>query len=87
MHKATFDTVVGDIQFGKEGEWVEDRMLAAQFQNIKRNSIDEFRDLKTEVVVYPPDLKSGEVIYPYENALDSTALDPKGPLKRDVASQ
>ena len=69
MHAATFDTVVGDISFGKEGEWVEDRMLAAQFQNIKSNSIDEFRDLKTEVVVYPPDLKSGELIYPYENAL------------------
>ena len=69
MHTAAFHTVVGDIKFGKEGEWVEDRMLAAQFQNIKSNSVDEFRDLKTEVVVYPPDLKSGEVIYPYENAL------------------
>ena len=36
MHTATFDTVVGDIKFGKEGEWAEDRMLAAQFQNIKK---------------------------------------------------
>jgi branched-chain amino acid transport system substrate-binding protein len=69
MHQATFKTVVGDIKFGKDGEWVDERMLAAQFQNIKSNSIDEFRDLKTEVVVYPPDLKSGEVIYPYENAI------------------
>ncbi len=69
MHAATFDTVVGDIRFGKEGEWVDDRMLAAQFQNIKSNGIDEFRDLGTEVVVYPPDLKSGELVYPYENAL------------------
>ncbi len=68
MHTASFDTVVGDITFGKDGEWAEDRMLAAQFQNIKSNSVEEFRDLKTEVVVYPPDLKTGEVIYPYENA-------------------
>jgi branched-chain amino acid transport system substrate-binding protein len=44
-------------------------MLAAQFQNIKSNSVDEFRDLKTEVVVYPPQFKSGEVIYPYEKAI------------------
>jgi branched-chain amino acid transport system substrate-binding protein len=44
-------------------------MLSAQFQNIKSNSVDEFRDLTTEVVVYPPDLKSGEVIYPYANAI------------------
>jgi branched-chain amino acid transport system substrate-binding protein len=69
MHATTFNTVVGDVKFGKEGEWVDDRMLAAQFQNIKSNSVDEFRDLKTEVVVYPPQFKSGELIYPYENAI------------------
>jgi branched-chain amino acid transport system substrate-binding protein len=70
MHKATFNTVVGDIAFGTEGEWAEDRMLSTQFHDIKTNSVDEFRDLKTEVVVYPPALKTGEVIYPYEKALE-----------------
>ncbi len=69
MHKTAFQTVVGEVKFDKDGEWVDDRMLAAQFQNIKSNSVDEFRDLKTEVVVYPPQFKSGEVIYPYENAI------------------
>jgi branched-chain amino acid transport system substrate-binding protein len=68
MHAATFSTVVGAIKFGEDGEWAEERMLAAQFQNIKKNSVNEFRDLKTEVVVYPPQLKSGDVIYPYVNA-------------------
>jgi branched-chain amino acid transport system substrate-binding protein len=65
---ATFKTVVGDVKFGKQGEWAEERTMAAQFQNIKGNSIDDFRDLKTEVIVYPPQYKSGEVIYPYEKA-------------------
>jgi branched-chain amino acid transport system substrate-binding protein len=69
MHQATFKTVVGEVKFGKDGEWAEERMLAAQFQNIKSNSADEFRDLATEIVVYPPQIKSGEVIYPYENAI------------------
>jgi branched-chain amino acid transport system substrate-binding protein len=69
MHKAAFDTVVGEISFGPLGEWAEDRMLGVQFQNIKSNSIEEFRDLKTEVVVYPPQLKNGALIYPYEKAL------------------
>ena len=64
MHKTTFKTVVGDVKFGPPGEWAEERTLAAQFQNIKGNSIDDFRDLKTEVIVYPPQYKSGEVIYP-----------------------
>src|SRR6202162_2891750 len=68
IHKTTFKTVVGDVKFGKQGEWAEERTLAAQFQNIKGNSIDDFRDLKTEVIVYPPQYKSGEVIYPYEKA-------------------
>jgi branched-chain amino acid transport system substrate-binding protein len=69
IHKSAFDTVVGNLRFGPDGEWAEERMLAAQFQNITSNSPDEFRDLKTEIVVYPPDLKNGEVIYPYEKAM------------------
>ena len=33
------------------------------------HTIDDFRDTKTEVIVYPPQFKSGEVIYPYEKAI------------------
>ncbi len=69
IRKTTFHTVVGDVKFGKLGEWAEERTLAAQFQNIKGNSIEDFRDLKTEVILYPPKYKSGEVIYPYEKAI------------------
>jgi len=69
IRKTTFSTVVGEVKFGKQGEWAEERTLAAQFQNIKGNSIDDFRDLKTEVIIYPPKYKSGEVIYPYEKAI------------------
>ncbi|HET9717129.1 MAG TPA: amino acid ABC transporter substrate-binding protein [Pseudolabrys sp.] len=69
LRKTTFKTVVGDVKFGKQGEWAEERTLAAQFQNIKGNTIDEFRDLSKEVIIYPPQYKSGEVIYPYEKAI------------------
>ena len=68
LHKTTFTTVVGKVKFGPFGEWAEERTLAAQFQHIKGNNIDEFRDLKTEVIIYPPQFKSGDVIYPYEKA-------------------
>jgi branched-chain amino acid transport system substrate-binding protein len=70
MHEAQFHTVVGDIKFGKDGEWTEDRMLAAQFQNIKTKSSDEFRQPQTEIVVYPPAFTTGNLIYPYEKALN-----------------
>lgn len=69
IRKTTFKTVVGEVKFGKQGEWAEERTLAAQFQNIKGKTVDDFRDLKTEVIVYPPKYKSGEVIYPYEKAI------------------
>jgi branched-chain amino acid transport system substrate-binding protein len=68
MRKTTFKTVVGDVKFGAKGEWAEDRMLLVQFQNIKSNSLDEFRDLSTEVIIDPPQYKSGNLIYPYGEA-------------------
>ncbi len=69
IRKSTFKTVVGDVKFGEQGEWAEERTLAAQFQNIKGKTVDDFRDLSTEVIVYPPKYKTGEVIYPYEKAI------------------
>ena len=68
IRKTAFKTVVGDVKFGKQGEWAEERTLAAQFQNITGNTIDDVRDLSKEVIVYPPKFKTGEVIYPYEKA-------------------
>lgn len=65
----TFKTTVGDVKFGKDGEWAVERVMAVQFQNIKSNSIEEFRKLDTMPVLYPPQYKSGEVIYPYEKAV------------------
>jgi branched-chain amino acid transport system substrate-binding protein len=63
-----FKTVVGDVAFGPNGEWVEERMLAMQFQNIKGNDIGQFRDMSTYIVLDPPAYKSGDVIYPFEKA-------------------
>jgi branched-chain amino acid transport system substrate-binding protein len=64
----TFKTTVGDVKFGKNGEWAVERVMAVQFQNIKSNSIEEFRKLDTMPIIYPPEYKSGDVIYPYEKA-------------------
>jgi branched-chain amino acid transport system substrate-binding protein len=64
----TFKTVVGDVKFGPKGEWAKERTIAVQFQNIKGNTVEDFRDPSKEVVLYPPEFKSGDVIYPYEKA-------------------
>jgi ABC-type branched-subunit amino acid transport system substrate-binding protein len=31
----TFQTVVGDIKFGSNGEWVDPRVMEVQFQNVQ----------------------------------------------------
>jgi branched-chain amino acid transport system substrate-binding protein len=68
IRKTTFKTVLGDVKFGKGGEWAESRVLQVQFQNVKGNSPDQFKDVSTQVVVDPPEYASGKVIYPYEKA-------------------
>jgi branched-chain amino acid transport system substrate-binding protein len=64
----TFHTVAGDITFGPNGEWTEARVLEVQFQNVKGNDVEQFKDPKVEVVLFPPQLKNGNVIYPYSDA-------------------
>ncbi|MDR3532121.1 MAG: amino acid ABC transporter substrate-binding protein [Rhodopila sp.] len=68
LRSHTFHTVAGDITFGPSGEWTESRVLEVQFQNVKGNDVEQFKDPKVEVVLYPPSLKNGNVIYPYLNA-------------------
>ncbi|WP_234680291.1 amino acid ABC transporter substrate-binding protein [Bradyrhizobium monzae] len=68
IHGNTFQTVVGDIAFGPDGEWVEPRMFAVQFRNIKGNDIQQFTQAGKEVIIFPPKYKSGDLVYPFANA-------------------
>jgi branched-chain amino acid transport system substrate-binding protein len=69
MHATTFKTVVGDVKFGEDGEWAVPRMLQVQFQHVKSNDVDQFRDPKNTPILTPPNLKDGDIIYPYAAAL------------------
>ena len=68
MRSHTFHTVVGDITFGTDGEWVKSRVVFTQFQNVTGNTLDQFVDTTREVVVWPKEYKSGDLIYPYAKA-------------------
>ncbi len=67
LRTGTFKTIVGDIKFGANGEWVEPRTMEVQFQNVKANDMEQFRDPSTEVVLWPPALKTGDIQYPYSD--------------------
>jgi branched-chain amino acid transport system substrate-binding protein len=68
MRTNTFKTVMGDVKFGKGGEWTEGRVLQVQFQNVKGNDVEQFKGTATQVVVDPPEYASGQVIFPFEKA-------------------
>ena len=54
IRKTTFKTVLGDIRFGKDGEWAESRVLQVQFRGIKNNDPAQFKGIDTQAVVDPP---------------------------------
>ncbi|MFQ5692616.1 MAG: amino acid ABC transporter substrate-binding protein [Nitrospinota bacterium] len=64
----TFNTIVGKVKFGPNGEWAKTRTLMVQFQGIRGSDIDQFRRPGKRVVLYPEEWKSGRVIYPYSKA-------------------
>ena len=69
MRKNKFQTVVGEIGFGSEGEWAKTRQFATQFQGVtKDGGLDQFRDTTQEVILWPEEYKTGNLIYPYGDA-------------------
>ncbi len=64
--KNTFKTVVGDIKFNAEGEWETAQVMAVQFQGVSGNGVDQFKDPKTEVILWPTKYRTGNIIYPYD---------------------
>ena len=59
IHSHPFKTIVGDITFGKDGEWSKARVLEIQWQGIKSNSLDQFKDTKIEPILEPSRIQDG----------------------------
>jgi branched-chain amino acid transport system substrate-binding protein len=68
IHKTTFDTVVGPVKFGPNGEWATSRVLMVQFQNIENGNLEQFNRAGKRVVLLPEEWASGEFIFPYTEA-------------------
>ena len=68
IRNTEFNTIVGKVKFGKNGEWAKGRTLMVQFQKIQGNGIDQFRGPGKKVVLYPDEFKSGNIVYPYSAA-------------------
>jgi branched-chain amino acid transport system substrate-binding protein len=68
LHKTTFDTVVGPVKFGPNGEWATSRVLMVQFQNIENGELEQFKHAGKRVVLLPEEWASGEFKFPYTEA-------------------
>jgi branched-chain amino acid transport system substrate-binding protein len=65
IHHHEFATVAGNISFTEFGEWKTPRILTVQFQHVKGNGLDQFRDTSAEVIVWPDTYKSGQAMLPW----------------------
>ena len=68
LHEARFSTIVGEVKFGPLGEWEKTRILTIQYQHIKGNDLEQFKQPGKQVILYPPELKSGDLIAPFARA-------------------
>jgi branched-chain amino acid transport system substrate-binding protein len=65
IHNSKFNTIVGEIEFDKLGEWKTPRMLVVQFQNVQGSGLDQYLTGHRQVILYPPQYKDGELQQPF----------------------
>jgi len=66
-----FKTIMGDIKFGKNGEWTKSGMLQVQYHGLTdAANLETWRGMSYQTVISPPDQKTGALVYPYEKAAE-----------------
>ena len=68
FHANTFSTIIGDLKFDANGEWEKERNLYVQYQGVKGNDIEQFKNAGTQVILYPERYKSGKLLTPFPAA-------------------
>jgi branched-chain amino acid transport system substrate-binding protein len=68
IHKNTFDTFVGKVNFAKNGEWAVPRVMMVQFHGIQGNSVDQWKKPGVLTVLEPAAYKTGTAKTPFQDA-------------------
>ena len=66
LRKNEMRTIVGPIRYGPDGEWVNPRVVQAQFRGVVDKNVDQFKLPGRQVVLYPDSAKMGDVAAPFE---------------------
>ena len=64
----SFDTVVGSVRFGLNGERNEQGAIFVQYRGLEANNLEQFRGPGRQVIVAPGPLASGRLIAPFAEA-------------------
>jgi branched-chain amino acid transport system substrate-binding protein len=66
-----FKTIMGDVKFGKNGEWTKSGMLQVQYHGLTdAANLETWRGMSYQTVISPADQKTGDLAYPYEKAAE-----------------
>jgi branched-chain amino acid transport system substrate-binding protein len=68
LHSHEFDTIVGPISWGPDGERARPAVPMIQFRNVADKNVEQFRQIGKQVILHPPQFKSGDPVVPYEKA-------------------
>jgi len=61
-------TIVGQVRFGKDGEWANARIVTIQFRGVADKNIEQFRQPGKQVVLEPAQFKTGDLVQPLDRA-------------------
>ena len=62
LHETEFETVVGRVKFGPNGEWTEGRTVAVQYQGIKNNDLAQFAKPGTRRIIFPASINKVKTV-------------------------
>jgi branched-chain amino acid transport system substrate-binding protein len=72
LHGHEFNTIVGPISWGADGERARPAVPMIQFRNVADKNVEQFRQTGKQVILHPPQFKSGDPVVPYEKARGGT---------------
>lgn len=69
LRKNHHKTIMGEWDYGKNGEWTKSSVMQVQYHSIKEGAgLETWKGMSYQTVLTPDELKTGDVIYPYEKA-------------------
>ena len=73
LRKNKLKTIVGDIEYGPNGEWKEPRVLQVQFHDVKGSDLDQWKTDAKQTILWPDKYATGKIAYPYTEAKKAAA--------------